>query len=105
MAPLLFMVTLLAAGPARGNGFAAFYALATGIGALVALVVAGRLVLRPLFQLVAQTKQQRTVRRRMSSRRHRHGIDHSGSRPVDGAGRLYRRRASWPKPNIAARSK
>lgn len=56
VAPLLFMVTLLAARPGGSNGFAAITALATALAALVVLVFAGRLVLRPLFQLVAQTK-------------------------------------------------
>lgn len=56
VAPLLFTVTLLAARPGAGSGLAALTALATGVVALAALVIAGRLVLRPLFQLVAQTR-------------------------------------------------
>ena len=55
VAPLLFMVTLLAARHGGGSGLSALYALGTAMVALVALVIAGRLVLRPLFQLVAQT--------------------------------------------------
>ncbi len=56
VAPLLFMVTLLATRPGGGNGVAAITALATALAALAALVIVGRLVLRPLFQLVARSK-------------------------------------------------
>lgn len=56
VAPLLFTVTLLATRPGASNGLAALTAFATGVVALVALVIAGRLVLKPLFQLVAQTR-------------------------------------------------
>ncbi len=56
MAPLLFMVPLLAARPGSATGLAALTALAAAIAALIVLVVAGRLILRPLFQLVAQTR-------------------------------------------------
>jgi len=56
VAPLLFMVTLLAVRPGAETWLAVLTAFATGVVALVALVGAGRLILRPLFQLVAQTK-------------------------------------------------
>ena len=56
VAPLLFMVTLLAVRPGTGTWLAVLTAFGTGVVALAALVGVGRLILRPLFQLVAQTR-------------------------------------------------
>jgi CPA2 family monovalent cation:H+ antiporter-2 len=55
VAPLLFMLPLLAARPGTGAGVAALEALGTAVLAIAALLIAGRLVLRPLFHLVAGT--------------------------------------------------
>ncbi|MFO1183478.1 MAG: cation:proton antiporter [Bauldia sp.] len=57
VAPLLFMVSLLGTTEGAGLGTGILYALAPAVIALVVLVVAGRLVLRPLFQLAAATKR------------------------------------------------
>jgi monovalent cation:H+ antiporter-2, CPA2 family len=56
VAPLLFMVTMLGAEKASGLGTGLVYALAPAIVALAAIVGIGRVLLRPLFQLVAATK-------------------------------------------------
>ncbi|MBP2234491.1 CPA2 family monovalent cation:H+ antiporter-2 [Sinorhizobium kostiense] len=56
VAPLLFMVTMLAARGGTGLGAGLLYALAPAAIALLALAGLGRLILRPLFKLVAATK-------------------------------------------------
>jgi CPA2 family monovalent cation:H+ antiporter-2 len=56
VAPLLFMVAMLGAREGTGLGTGLLYALAPAVIALVALAGLGRIVLRPLFQLVATTK-------------------------------------------------
>jgi len=58
VAPLLFMVNMLGAreGAGLGLGSGLIYALAPAVIALALLVGLGRLVLRPLFQLVAATR-------------------------------------------------
>ena len=56
VAPLLFMLTLLSPDHARHSAWAALLALATGLLELALLVGMGRLVLKPLFRLVAQTR-------------------------------------------------
>ena len=55
VAPLLFMLPLLAARPGTDVGLAALTALGAAILAVAALLIVGRLVLRPLFRLVAGT--------------------------------------------------
>jgi CPA2 family monovalent cation:H+ antiporter-2 len=55
VAPLLFMVAMLS-GQAAGNlGNPAIYVLVPAVLALVAIVVVGRFLMRPLFQMVAST--------------------------------------------------
>jgi K+:H+ antiporter len=56
VAPLLFMVAMLGAREGAGLGTGLLYALAPAILALVGLAGLGRIVLRPLFQMVAATK-------------------------------------------------
>ncbi len=56
VAPLLFMLTLLSPDHARHSAWTALLALATGLLELALLVGLGRLVLKPLFRLVAQTR-------------------------------------------------
>jgi CPA2 family monovalent cation:H+ antiporter-2 len=56
VAPLLFMVTMLSARKEVGLGIGLVYALVPAVVALAALVGMGRVILRPLFQLVAATK-------------------------------------------------
>lgn len=56
VAPLLMMVALLGAHNGGTTGMGMIYALAPAAVTLAALVGLGRLVLRPLFQLVAATK-------------------------------------------------
>lgn len=56
--PILFMVETLghAGGDARSVGLGLALTLAQGIAAVGAIVVVGRLLLRPLFRLVAETR-------------------------------------------------
>ncbi|WEX89962.1 cation:proton antiporter [Sinorhizobium garamanticum] len=56
VAPLLFMVTMLGTRGGTGLGAGLLYALAPAAIALFAMAGLGRLVLRPLFKLVATTK-------------------------------------------------
>jgi CPA2 family monovalent cation:H+ antiporter-2 len=56
VAPLLFMTTMLARGQVEGIGVSLVWTLGPAVLALVALIVLGRLVLRPLFHSVAVTK-------------------------------------------------
>jgi monovalent cation:H+ antiporter-2, CPA2 family len=56
VAPLLFMVAMLGAREGTGLGTGLLYALALAVITLAALAGLGRLVLRPLFQMVAATK-------------------------------------------------
>ena len=56
VAPLLFMTTMLAGGRINGFGADFIWTLGPAAIALVALVVLGRLVLRPLFHSVATAK-------------------------------------------------
>jgi CPA2 family monovalent cation:H+ antiporter-2 len=56
VAPLLFMVAMLGAHEGFSLGTALLYALAPAVIALVTLAGLGRLILRPLFQMVATTK-------------------------------------------------
>ena len=56
VAPLLFMVTVLGAREGTGLGAGLLYALAAAVLTLAALVGVGRIVLRPLFQMVAATR-------------------------------------------------
>ncbi|MCA1409116.1 cation:proton antiporter [Ensifer sp. IC3342] len=56
VAPLLFMVTMLGARGGTGLGAGLLYALAPAAIALLAMAGLGRLILRPLFKLVATTK-------------------------------------------------
>ena len=56
VAPLLFMVATLGAGEGLGLRTGLLYALVPAVVTLAALVGLGRLVLRPLFQLVAATR-------------------------------------------------
>ena len=56
VAPLLVMIGAFSAGGERGLGWALISALAPAGLALVALVVFGRLALRPFFHFVAATK-------------------------------------------------
>ncbi|PDT46434.1 potassium transporter TrkA [Sinorhizobium fredii] len=56
VAPLLFMVTMLAGPGGTGLGTGLLYALAPAVIALIAMAGLGRLILRPLFKLVAATK-------------------------------------------------
>jgi CPA2 family monovalent cation:H+ antiporter-2 len=56
VAPLLFMVTMLGVREGAGLGAGVIYALAPAALALVVLVGLGRLILRPLFHLVATTR-------------------------------------------------
>ncbi len=54
VAPLLFMVSILGAQEGRGIAEGVFYAVVPAAVALAVLLGAGRLLLRPLFQLVAR---------------------------------------------------
>jgi len=56
VAPLLFMVTILGSREGTGLGAGLLYALAPAAVALFAMAGIGRLILRPLFKLVATTK-------------------------------------------------
>ncbi|MDE2466105.1 MAG: NAD-binding protein, partial [Alphaproteobacteria bacterium] len=56
VAPLLFMLTLLSPDKGPHSGWSAVWALGTGLLEFALLVGLGRLVLKPLFRLVAQTK-------------------------------------------------
>jgi len=56
VAPLLFMVAMLGAREGIGLGTGLLYALTPAVVALVGLAGLGRLVLRPLFQMVAATR-------------------------------------------------
>jgi K+:H+ antiporter len=56
VAPLLFLVAILGAGESVALGASLIYALAPAAIALAALVGIGRLILRPLFHLVATTR-------------------------------------------------
>ncbi|KSV88601.1 cation:proton antiporter [Sinorhizobium sp. GL28] len=56
VAPLLFMVTILGSRGGTGLGAGLLYALAPAAVALFAMAGIGRLILRPLFKLVATTK-------------------------------------------------
>jgi K+:H+ antiporter len=56
VAPLLFLVAMLGAGEGVALGPSLIYALAPAVMALAALVGLGRLILRPLFHLVATTR-------------------------------------------------
>lgn len=56
VAPLLFMVAMLGAGEPTGLGTGLLYALVPAVLVLVGLAGLGRLILRPLFQIVATTK-------------------------------------------------
>jgi CPA2 family monovalent cation:H+ antiporter-2 len=53
VAPLLFIVSVLADAKAGLNGYAIVWAFLPAVAALAALIAAGRLLLRPLFALVA----------------------------------------------------
>ena len=53
VAPLLFMVSILGAGEGRGVAEGLLYAVVPAAIALAVLVGAGRVVLRPMFRLVA----------------------------------------------------
>jgi CPA2 family monovalent cation:H+ antiporter-2 len=53
VAPLLLLVTALADAQSGLKGGEAFLAFLPALGALAALIVAGRLLLRPLFRMVA----------------------------------------------------
>jgi CPA2 family monovalent cation:H+ antiporter-2 len=56
VAPLLFMVSVLGTHEGTGLGAGLLYALAPAIIALLAVAALGRILLRPLFQMVATTK-------------------------------------------------
>jgi CPA2 family monovalent cation:H+ antiporter-2 len=56
VAPLLFMVSILGAREGAGVGFGLLYAFLPAAIVLLVLVVAGRLLLRPLFQHVAAAR-------------------------------------------------
>jgi monovalent cation:H+ antiporter-2, CPA2 family len=56
VAPLLFLVAMLGAGAGVALGASLLYALAPAVIALAAVVGLGRLILRPLFHLVATTR-------------------------------------------------
>jgi monovalent cation:H+ antiporter-2, CPA2 family len=56
VAPLLFMVAMLGGREGTGLGTGLLYALAPAMIALVALAGVGRMLLRPLFHMVAATK-------------------------------------------------
>ncbi len=56
VAPLLFMVTMLGASGGTRLGTGLLYALTPAAIALIAMAGLGRLVLRPLFKLVAATR-------------------------------------------------
>jgi K+:H+ antiporter len=56
VAPLLFMVAMLGGREGTGLGTGLLYALAPAMIALVALARVGRMLLRPLFHMVAATK-------------------------------------------------
>ncbi|MBI1867214.1 MAG: cation:proton antiporter [Methylocystis sp.] len=53
VAPLLFLISFLSETKAGLEGFAIFWAFVPAVAALVALIAAGRLLLRPLFHFVA----------------------------------------------------
>jgi CPA2 family monovalent cation:H+ antiporter-2 len=53
VAPLLFTVAMLSGDAARSLSGAALYVLAPAIAALAIIVVVGRFLMRPLFQMVA----------------------------------------------------
>jgi CPA2 family monovalent cation:H+ antiporter-2 len=53
VAPLLFMVAMLSVNGADDLSNPAIYVLAPAVAALVAIVVLGRFLMRPLFQMVA----------------------------------------------------
>ncbi len=53
--PLLLLVPFLAAGPGGNAVSSVLFALANALAALGLIVIVGRLLLRPLFQLVAST--------------------------------------------------
>jgi CPA2 family monovalent cation:H+ antiporter-2 len=58
VAPLLFMIAVLGARDGAGLGAGLIYALVPAVLVLACLAVFGRLILRPLFQLVAATKSE-----------------------------------------------
>jgi CPA2 family monovalent cation:H+ antiporter-2 len=53
VAPLMVMVSVLAAKDGTGIGFGLIYAFVPAVAALAATVILGRLLVRPLFRLVA----------------------------------------------------
>ena len=56
VAPLLFFVTILADAKAGLGGLAIFWAFLPALAALGALILGGRLLLRPLFRFVAEAR-------------------------------------------------
>jgi len=58
VAPLLFMIAMLGAQKGAGLGTGLAYALAPAVLGLAMLAVFGRLILRPLFQLVAAARSE-----------------------------------------------
>ena len=58
VAPLLFMIAMLGAREGASLGASLIYALAPAVAVLAVVAVFGRLILRPLFRLVAATKSE-----------------------------------------------
>ncbi len=103
--PMLLLVSILGAdnGPSIATGV--MIALAQAALAVALIVVIGRLLLRPFFRLVAATETRRAVRRRHPVRDRRHRRGGGGGGTFDGARRLRRRPACWPRASSASRSR
>ena len=71
--PILLLVGVLGYKPGENTIVGAVLALALAAAGIVAIVVLGRILLRPLFRLVRGHREFRAVRGGDLARRHRHG--------------------------------
>jgi CPA2 family monovalent cation:H+ antiporter-2 len=94
VAPVLFAIAVLGRDDGGDKAGALAMALGQAAIALVLIVVAGRLALRPLFQLVARTRSTELFMAACLLVIVGTGADRGGERPVDDARRLRGRPAA-----------
>ncbi len=92
--PLLAIVALLAPGSGTEDAASRWISVGVAVGAVVAVIFAGRWVLNPVFRILAESRAREVMTAAALLVVLGRLAGHGGGRAVDGDGRLPRRRAA-----------
>ncbi len=91
--PLLALVSFLSPTAATETDTPHWISMLIGIGSLAGLIAAGVWLLNPLFSILALARTREVMSARGAAGRARLGVVDGNGRPLDGHGRVPRRRA------------